>query len=68
MTDRLENDLPSSALIENDLTDMWMTVGFWDVVEIGKLFAAPSAIRIHMSTLRGGCSRNLTLVGGNARE
>ena len=55
--DSRENVLPSSALIENDLTDIWITVGFWDVVEIGRLFATPSATHIHMSTFRGGCSR-----------
>jgi hypothetical protein len=39
-----KNDIPSSALIENDRTEIWMTVGFVDAVEMGRLFAVLSAI------------------------
>jgi hypothetical protein len=40
---RDQKDLPSSALIENDLTEICITVGFEAAVETGRLFACTSA-------------------------
>jgi hypothetical protein len=39
-------NVPSSALIENDRTEIWMTVGFVDVIEVGRLFAARQYISL----------------------
>jgi hypothetical protein len=38
--ERRRKNVPSSALIENDRTEIWMTVGFVDTVEVGRLFAS----------------------------
>jgi hypothetical protein len=43
--DRRKN-VPSSALIENDRTEIWMTVGFVDVIEVGRLFAVRQYISL----------------------
>jgi hypothetical protein len=40
--ERDQEDLPSSALIENDLTEICITVGFVAAVEAGRLFARTS--------------------------
>jgi hypothetical protein len=37
--ERRTKGIPSSALIENDRTEIWMTVGFVDTVAVGRLFA-----------------------------
>lgn len=49
----LRIDVPSSARIENDLTEIWITVGLVGFVDVGRLFATPQSVghKLYADTL-----------------
>ena len=62
-------NVPSSALIENDRTEIWMTVGFVDTVEVGRLFAVRQHIsRSNLQLSDPSSSHSRTVWPGAGRE